>query len=73
MIVDRNAKLSGRHGQEVWLGVVDSLDPMLRVMTPSWSIQQREELVRKVKNEILDFRLHLYSEMYPPLPMIYTS
>lgn len=69
-MVDRNAKLSGRHGREVWLGVVDSLDPVLRARTPSWSMQQREELVRKVKNEILDSKLHLYSEMYPPLPMI---
>jgi hypothetical protein len=64
--IGRNAKLSGSHGQEVWFIVVDSLNPILRTMTPDWSMKDREDLVWKVKQEILDTKLHLYSEMYIP-------
>jgi hypothetical protein len=54
---------SGRHGRKVWLGIVDSLQPQMKVVTPEWTDEQRAQFTAMVKNNILDPRMHLYAEM----------
>jgi hypothetical protein len=66
LTIDRNAKLSGRHALEVWLGAIDSLNPIFNLSTKEWTTSEKDELIRKVKEEILDTKLHLYAEMYFP-------
>src|SRR5213080_240521 len=58
LTIDRNAKLSGRHALEVWLGAIDSLSPIFNLSTKQWNPAEKDELIMKVKEEISDTKLH---------------
>ena len=62
--IGRAERKAGRHAIEVWLGIVDSLEPPLKMSTPQWTSEYREDFISKVKADITNNKLHLYADMY---------
>ena len=64
LIPDHVSKVAGKHAIGVWLGIVESLEPLFRKITTDWTEEKRLDLLNKVRENILDPNFHLYSDMY---------
>jgi hypothetical protein len=62
--IGRTERQAGRHAIEIWLGIVDSLEPPLKMSTPQWTSEYRQDFISKVKADITNNKLHLYADMY---------
>jgi hypothetical protein len=65
--LDPAMHLAGRHGIEVWLGVIDSLQPIMKTVTSEWTEEQRHEFCEKVRENYLDPNMRLYADMWTRL------
>jgi hypothetical protein len=55
--------LAGKHGIGAWFGVIDSLQPVLKTLTPEWTDEQRHEFSEKVRENYLDPDMCLYADL----------
>lgn len=62
--IGRRERQAGRHAIEIWLGIVDSLEPPLKMSTPQWTSDFRQDFISKVKADITNTKLRLYADVY---------